>query len=98
MHVQGPTEDGLVKVLVLGKTGRVISHEVAPWLQGLQDDSWSPSKRPAIVWQVTGYPNFGAARTTCIEGAPVASTRDASLGGRRNLSDRVNAVHVPSAA
>jgi hypothetical protein len=97
MHVQGPTEDGLVKVLVLGKTGRVISHEVAPWLQGLQDDSWSPSKRPAIIWQEPD-PNFGAARTTCIEEAPVAGTRDTSLGGRRNRSDQVNAVHVPSAA
>jgi hypothetical protein len=98
MQVQGPTEDGLVKVMGFGKAGRVISHEVALWLQGLQDDSWSPSKRPAIFGQGIGYPNFGTARTTCIKGAPVAGTQDTSLGGRRNLSDRVNAVRVPSAA
>ena len=61
MQVQGPTKDGLVKVMVFGKSGGVISHEVALWLQGLQDDSWSPSKRPAIFWRGTGYPNFGAA-------------------------------------
>ena len=56
MQVQGPTEDGLVKLMGFGRAGRVISHEAALWLQGLQDDSWSPSKRPAIVWQVPGYP------------------------------------------
>ena len=45
-----------------------------------------PSKRHAIFWQGTGYPNFGAVRTTCIKGAPVAGTRDTSLGGRAEIS------------
>jgi hypothetical protein len=95
MQVQGRTEDGLVKVMGFGKKGRVTSHEVALRLRSLQDDSWSPSKRPANFSEEPVIP------TSVPREPPVSKGRlwrARETRGRRNRSDRVNAVHVPSAA